>query len=78
MSFQQMNQYDKFKEECEGDYSYLKSVDLLEVFMSEKGKSPCFIEKFGSTYLRFHETEMYELIEWIFEKRKNYHQNAGL
>ena len=46
--------------------------------MSEKGKSPCFIEKFGSTYLRFHETEMDELIEWIFEKRKNYHQNAGL
>ena len=58
MTFEQMDDYDKFKEqELEKEYSYLKSVSLLELFLSEKGRSSCYVKKFGITYHCFHETE---------------------
>ena len=64
-----MDDYDIFKEEFEKEYSSLKSVGLLELFLSEKGRPPCYVKKFGITCHRFHETEMDEFIEWIFKMR---------
>ena len=79
MTFEQMDDYDKFKEqELEKEYSYLISINLLELFLSEKGRSSCCVKKFGITYHRFHETEMDEFIEWIFKMRTKFHQNAGM
>ena len=66
-TFEQMNKFDKFKKgECENKYSYLKKFELLEEFISDLGKSPCLIDKFGYTYYRFHGTLVDELIEWIY------------
>ena len=79
MTFEQMDDYDKFKEqELEKEYSCLKNVSLLELFLSEKGTSFCYVKKFGITYHRFHETEMDEFVEWIFKMRTKFHQNAGM
>ena len=50
MTFELMDDYDKFKEqELEKENSYLKSVSLLELFLSEKVRSSCYVKKFGIT-----------------------------
>ena len=72
MTFKQIDEYDKFKkEECDGHYSYLKRIELLDMFLNEKKKKPCIAEKFGKKYFRFHDYEMDELVEWVYEKRKS-------
>jgi len=79
MTFEQMDEFDQLKKkECEGSYSYLKRGDLLEEFMSDRDEIPCLITKFGFTYFRFHATLIDELIEWIYEKRKDCNQRKGL
>lgn len=73
MTYDEIGQFDAFKKrECEGDYSYLKRVNLLEMFLKESCKSVKAITKFGHTYFRLHYDEIDELIKWVYSKRKSH------
>lgn len=77
MTFDDMNEFDVFRqEECEKEYSYLKQVQLLDLFLKESPNiCPRTINKFGHTYLRFHYSEVDELIEWVYDRRKGISPN---
>lgn len=72
VTFEQMTEFDVFrKEECEMEYSYLKRGQLLDLYLKEfPNNTISTIDKFGYTYLRFHYSQVDDLVEWVYEKRK--------